>query len=46
MKSKLVAAEEESKVHVVILDQGEEAFATLSRFANESGIAAAETMRA
>jgi uncharacterized protein len=41
MKSKLVAAEEEAKVHVVILDQGEEAFATLSRFANDSGIAAA-----
>src|SRR5437773_12420227 len=41
MKSKLVSAEEEAEVHVVILDQGEEAVATLSRFANQSAIAAA-----
>lgn len=41
MKSKLVAAEEEAQVHVVILDSGEEAFATLTRFAAEAGISAA-----
>lgn len=41
MKSRLVAADEKAKVHVVILDPGEEAFAALSRFANDSGISAA-----
>ena len=41
MKSKLVAAEEETRVHVVVLDAGEEAFATLTRFAGEAGISAA-----
>lgn len=41
MKSKLVAAEEEAKVHVVVLDSGEEAFATLTRFVGEAGISAA-----
>ena len=41
MKSKLVAAEERAQIHVVILDSGEEAFATLGRFANEAGISAA-----
>ena len=41
MKSKLVAAEQEAQVHVVILDSGEEAFATLARFADEAGISAA-----
>ena len=41
MKSKRVGADEEAQVHVVILDTGEEAFAALTRFANEAGIAAA-----
>ncbi|KRR21638.1 PPC domain-containing DNA-binding protein [Bradyrhizobium retamae] len=41
MKSKLVAAEEQAQVHVVVLDTGEEAFAALTRFAAESGISAA-----
>jgi predicted DNA-binding protein with PD1-like motif len=41
MQSKLVAAEEGAQVHVVILDSGEEAFATLARFAGEAGISAA-----
>jgi uncharacterized protein len=41
MKSKRVGADEEAQVHVVILDTGEEAFAALTRFANEAGISAA-----
>jgi predicted DNA-binding protein with PD1-like motif len=41
MKSKLVAAEEQAQVHVVVLDSGEEAFAALARFAGEAGIPAA-----
>ena len=41
MKSKLVTAKEEAQVHVVVLDSGEEAFATLGRFAAEAGITAA-----
>jgi predicted DNA-binding protein with PD1-like motif len=41
MKSKLVAAEDSAQVHVVVLDSGEEAFATLGRFAGEAGISAA-----
>ena len=41
MKSKLVSDEPTAKVHVVILDSGEEAFATLMRFANDAGISAA-----
>src|SRR6266508_3688277 len=41
MKSKHIAADTEAPVHVVILDSGEEAFAALTRFANESAISAA-----
>lgn len=41
MKSKLVTAREEAQVHVAVLDSGEEAFATLARFAGEAGISAA-----
>jgi predicted DNA-binding protein with PD1-like motif len=41
MKSKRLGANEDAQVHVVILDAGEEAFATLTRFANEAGISAA-----
>jgi predicted DNA-binding protein with PD1-like motif len=41
MKSKRIAADEQAQVHVIILDTGEEAFAALTRFANEAGISAA-----
>ena len=41
MKSKLMSDEPTSKVHVVILESGEEAFAALTRFANDAGISAA-----
>jgi len=41
MKKKLVAAEDAPRIHVVVLDSGEEAFATLARFAAEAGISAA-----
>ena len=41
MKSKLVSDEPTSKVHVVILDSGEEAFAALTRFANGAKLTAA-----
>jgi predicted DNA-binding protein with PD1-like motif len=41
MKSRVVTSEEEAQVHVVVLDSGEEAFATLARFAGEAGISAA-----
>jgi uncharacterized protein len=41
MKSKLVSDEPSSKIHVAVLESGEEAFATLTRFANEAGISAA-----
>jgi uncharacterized protein len=41
MKSKHIDADERAQVHVIILDTGEEAFAALTRFANEAGISAA-----
>lgn len=41
MKSKRVGAGENAQVHIVVLDAGEEAFATLTRFASEAGISAA-----
>ncbi|MEH2609490.1 PPC domain-containing DNA-binding protein [Bradyrhizobium sp. AZCC 1693] len=41
MKSQRIGADEEARVHVIILDSGEEAFAALTRFANEAGISAA-----
>jgi uncharacterized protein len=41
MKSKRIGADEQAQVHVIILDTGEEAFAVLTRFANEEGISAA-----
>jgi predicted DNA-binding protein with PD1-like motif len=41
MKSRVVTSREEAQVHVVVLDSGEEAFATLARFAGEAGITAA-----
>ena len=41
MKSKHIAVDTEAQVHVIVLNTGEEAFAALTRFANESGISAA-----
>jgi uncharacterized protein len=41
MRSKLISDEPGAQVHVVILDSGEEAFAALTKFANEAGISAA-----
>lgn len=41
MQSQLVAEDPNGKIHVVVLDTGEEAFAALTRFANEQGITAA-----
>jgi predicted DNA-binding protein with PD1-like motif len=41
MKSKVVAESAGSRVEVVVLDSGEEAFATLTRFANERAVSAA-----
>lgn len=41
MKSKLVGVQQQTQVHVIVLDSGEEAFAALTRFAKESGISAA-----
>ena len=41
MKSKLVSDQPGAQVHVVILDSGEEAFAALTKFANDAGIIAA-----
>jgi predicted DNA-binding protein with PD1-like motif len=41
MKSKLVSEQPGAQVHVVILDAGEEAFASLTKFADEAKISAA-----
>ena len=41
MKSRMVSADGGSRTAVVVLDSGEEAFATLTRFANEAGISGA-----
>jgi uncharacterized protein len=41
MQSKLVSDQPGAQVHVVILDSGEEAFAALTRFANEAKISTA-----
>src|SRR3954469_7581704 len=41
MKSKLVSAREQARIHVVVLESGEEAFDALTRFAIESEISAA-----
>src|SRR3954453_21733209 len=41
MKTKLVSDDPGARVHVVILDSAEEAFAALTRFANEEKITAA-----
>jgi uncharacterized protein len=41
MKTRLVSDDPGARVHVVILDSGEEAFAALTRFANEAKMTAA-----
>ena len=41
MRSKLVSAREQARIHVVVLESGEEAFAALTRFAIEADISAA-----
>jgi predicted DNA-binding protein with PD1-like motif len=41
MKSQLVSDTADAQVHVVILDSGEEAFAALTKFANDKKLAAA-----
>lgn len=41
MKSKLVSDEPGAQVYVVILNSGEEAFAALTRFANDANLSAA-----
>jgi hypothetical protein len=41
MKNTKIAGDAGSETRVVILDSGEEAFATLTKFANETGITAA-----
>ena len=41
MESRLVSADEGSRIQVVVLESGEEAFAVLTRFANEANITAA-----
>lgn len=41
MQSKLVSDQPGAQVHVVILDSGEEAFAVLTKFANEAKISTA-----
>src|ERR1044072_9143212 len=41
MESKLVSTDAGAAIHVVVLDSGEEAFAALTRFANEAKMSAA-----
>jgi predicted DNA-binding protein with PD1-like motif len=41
MRSKLVSDDPGAQVHIVILETGDEAFAALTKFANEAGISAA-----
>jgi predicted DNA-binding protein with PD1-like motif len=41
VKSRFVSNEGVSRIHVAVLDTGEEAFTTLARFANDAGISAA-----
>jgi predicted DNA-binding protein with PD1-like motif len=41
MKSTSISDDTQSQTHVIILDSGEEAFAALTRFANEQAISAA-----
>lgn len=41
MNGKLVSEDNGVKIHVIILDKGEEAFEALTKYVNEAGIAAA-----
>jgi hypothetical protein len=41
VKSQLVSDEPNARMHIVVLDPGEEAFATLTRFANQAKVSAA-----
>jgi len=41
MKSRVLAAQADARTTVVVLDSGEEAFAALTRYANEAGISGA-----
>lgn len=41
MNGKIVSADDGVKTHVVVLDAGEEAFETLTKYVNDAGIAAA-----
>jgi predicted DNA-binding protein with PD1-like motif len=41
MKSRILSNDDGVRTHVVVLDSGEEAFATLTHFANEAGVAGA-----
>lgn len=41
MKAKVVSSSSAGKIHVLVLDPGMEAFAELTRYANEKGITAA-----
>lgn len=41
MKSRKIADDAGSEIRIVVLDSGDEAFATLTRFANEAGLTAA-----
>lgn len=41
MRSKIVSDEPGAQVHIVVLDTGDEAFAALTKFANEAKVSAA-----
>lgn len=41
MKSQIVSNEQNARMHVVVLESGEEAFAALTRFANQEKVTAA-----
>jgi uncharacterized protein len=41
MKAKIVSNDDGVKTHVVVLDMGEEAFETLTKYVNDAGVAAA-----
>jgi predicted DNA-binding protein with PD1-like motif len=41
MKNKMISRDGAPKIHVVVLDSGDEAFSALTRFVNEQGVAAA-----
>jgi predicted DNA-binding protein with PD1-like motif len=41
MKSKVLSNDDGVRTHILVLDSGEDAFSTLTRFANETGITSA-----